>query len=156
MSNLRNLAKNIYQRNGWSRLVFNHWSKLRLYGQIPLHPYTAKQFEFQFGRWRSHRENQNFNRFVWFSAYASGTSEGIRFNASWSDKHCFLDDTIIALKGSQSEHLDLVYNCMDNLDQEKFCINLKKCHFLKCESVWLGHHITQTGIRLPVSKTSAL
>ena len=43
--------------------------------------------------------------------------------------HCFLDDIIIFSRGSKEDHLKLVYNCLKKLDDDKWRINLPKCHF---------------------------
>ena len=45
---------------------------------------------------------------------------------------------------------------LKRLDDENLRINFSKCHFSKIEIVWVGYHISQTGI-LPIeSKTSAI
>ena len=74
-----------------------------------------------------------------------------------TNTHCSLDNINIVSKGSQSEYLESVHKCLEKLDHENFAINFKKkCHFLKSDIVWLGHHITQTGLHPTVSITSIL
>ena len=45
--------------------------------------------------------------------------------------HCFLNDIIIVSRGSEDDHLKLVYICLKKLDEDNLRINLPKCHFAK-------------------------
>ena len=68
----------------------------------------------------------------------------------------FSDDILIVSKGTLEEHKSCVMNCLKCLDDEKFRINLPKCHFGKLENDWLGYHISQSGISPLESKTAAI
>ena len=46
--------------------------------------------------------------------------------------------------------------CFQRLDEEKFRINLPKCHSGKLEIDWFGYHISQSGISPLESKTAAI
>ena len=70
--------------------------------------------------------------------------------------HFFLDDIIAVSRGSEEEHLKLVYNCLKKLDEDNLRIKLSKCHFTKTENEWLGHKFTQSGIAPLESKTALI
>ena len=66
--------------------------------------------------------------------------------AGLNNTFCFLDDFLIVYRGQIEDHLDLVRNCLIELDNENLRINLAKCHCAKDQIEWLGHRITQSGI----------
>ena len=70
--------------------------------------------------------------------------------------YCFLNDTLIVIKGSLNEHKNYVIKCLQRLDEENFRRNFPKCHFGKLEIDWLGYHISQSGISPLESKTAAI
>ena len=69
---------------------------------------------------------------------------------------CFLYNILIVSRGRIEQHLDVVRKCLIELDQENLRINLAKCHFAKDKIEWLGHSITQTGIRPLSNKMDAI
>ena len=69
---------------------------------------------------------------------------------------CFLDDILIVSNGSEDDHLQLVLDCLKNLDADNLRINLPKCHFAKQKISWLRYNITQSGISPLESKTSSI
>ena len=70
--------------------------------------------------------------------------------------YCFLNDKLIACKGSEEEHQKYVFDCLHRLDEEILWINLPKCHFAKLEINWLGYHISQSRMSLIERKTSSI
>ena len=70
--------------------------------------------------------------------------------------YCFLDDIIVVSRGSEEDHLKLVYKCLKKLDEDDLRINLPKCHFAKTEIEWLGNKFSQSGIAPLESKTAAI
>ena len=70
--------------------------------------------------------------------------------------YCFLDDIIVVSRGSKEDHLKLVYQCLQKLDEDNLRINLPKCHFAKTEIEWLWHKFSQSGIAPLESKTAAI
>ena len=86
-------------------------------------------------------------RFFWAHRYASRIPKSYGQHPNWSKKYIlFLDDILIASKGSLDEHKSYVMNCLKRLNDENLRINLPKCHFGKLEIDWLGYHISQSGI----------
>ena len=69
--------------------------------------------------------------------------------------HCFLDNIIIVSRGSQEDHLKLVYKCLKKLDDNNLRINVPKCRFDKTEIEWLGQKLTEFGIAPLETKTAA-
>ena len=69
---------------------------------------------------------------------------------------CFLDDILIVSKGSEIEHANLVEAVLKKLDAENLALKLSKCEFFKQEVNWLGHHLSEAGIRPKITKTEAV
>ena len=61
---------------------------------------------------------------------------------------------LIVSRGLEEKHRKHVFSCLRRLDEEY--LNIRKCHFAKLENNWLGYHISQSGILLIESKTSAI
>ena len=60
--------------------------------------------------------------------------------------YCFVDDILIASKGSEAELKKYVLKCLKRLDDENLRINLPKCLFSKLEIDWLGYQSSQSSI----------
>ena len=69
---------------------------------------------------------------------------------------CFLDDILIVSKGSEIEHANLVEAVLKKLDAENLALKLSKCEFFKQEVNWLGHHLSEEGVRPKITKTEAV
>ena len=69
---------------------------------------------------------------------------------------CFLDDILIVSKGTEFEHGNLVEAVLKKLDAENLALKLSKCEFFKQEVNWLGHHLSETGVRPKITKTEAV
>ena len=69
---------------------------------------------------------------------------------------CFLDDILIVSKGSETEHANLVEAVLKKLDAENLALKLSKCEFFKQEVNWLGHHLSEEGVRPKITKTEAV
>ena len=68
----------------------------------------------------------------------------------------FLDDIIIVTGGGLENHKKHLFNCLDRLNNENLAINLDKCRFAKSKITWLGHEITEKGMKPVISKTQAI
>ena len=73
-----------------------------------------------------------------------------------SNTYCFLDDIIVASKGSKESHLKYIYECLQKLEVINLHINLSKCHFAKHQINWLGFTFSQNGVEHIESKTAAI
>ena len=69
---------------------------------------------------------------------------------------CFLDDILIVSKGNEIEHGNLVEAVLKKLDAENLALKLSKCEFFKQEVNWLGHHLSEVGVRPKITKTEAI
>ena len=69
---------------------------------------------------------------------------------------CFLDDILIVSKGSEIEHANLVEAVLKKLDAENLALKLSKCEFFKQEVNWLGHHLSEAGVKPKITKTEAV
>ena len=68
--------------------------------------------------------------------------------------HCFLDDIIIASRGSDEDHLELVYKCLKKLDEDNLRINIPNVSFCQKRIEWLGNKFSPSGIAALEFKTS--
>ena len=69
---------------------------------------------------------------------------------------CFLDDILIVSKGNEIEHGNLVEAVLKKLDAENLALKLSKCEFFKQVVNWLGHHLSEAGVRPKITKTEAV
>ena len=53
--------------------------------------------------------------------------------------NAFIDDILIASKGTKVEHIALVENILKKLDVSNVSLKLRKCEFAKTECEWLGY-----------------
>ena len=70
--------------------------------------------------------------------------------------NAFIDDILIASKGTKIEHIALVEKLLKKLDVSKVSLKLRKCKFAKTECEWLGFRIGKNGIAPLVRKTQAV
>ena len=59
----------------------------------------------------------------------------------------WLDDIIIVTRGTKEEHTRKLYSVLSKLENEGYRASKKKSKFYQKETVWLGHTISQDGIR---------
>ena len=53
----------------------------------------------------------------------------------------FIDDILIASKGTKVEHIALMEKILKKLDVSNVSLKLRKCQFAKTEREWLGFRI---------------
>ena len=68
----------------------------------------------------------------------------------------WLDDIIIVTRGTKEEHNRIVYSVLSKRENEGYRASKKKSNFYQKETVWLGHTISQDGIRPNKDKTDAI
>ena len=68
----------------------------------------------------------------------------------------FLDDIIIVTGRGIENHKKHTFICLNRLNDENLAINIDKCHYTKNKITWLGHEITEKGLKPIVSKTQAI
>ena len=59
-------------------------------------------------------------------------------------------------KGSEIEYGTLVVTVLKKLAAEKLALKISKCEFFKQEVNWLGHHLSEAGVRIKINKTEAV
>ena len=70
--------------------------------------------------------------------------------------NCYLDDILIASKGTFLDHKKIVLKISSKLDEYNFAIKWTKCKFFQNEIEWLGFKISKTGIAPLFDKTKAI
>ena len=68
----------------------------------------------------------------------------------------WLDDIIIVTRGTKEEHTRKLYSVLTKLENEGYKASKKKTKFYQKETIWLGHTISQDGIRPNKEKTDAI
>ena len=68
----------------------------------------------------------------------------------------WLDDIIIVTRGTIEKHESEVKEKMRKLDEAGYRLHTKKCEFFKKEAEWVGHQISQDGIRPLQDKLEAI
>ena len=70
--------------------------------------------------------------------------------------NCYLDDILVASKGSFIDHKKTVYKILSTLDSYNFAVKWSKCKFVQNEIEWLGFKISKSGIAPLIDKTKAI
>ena len=68
----------------------------------------------------------------------------------------WLDDIIIFTRGTKEEHTRNLYSVLTKLENEGYKASKKKSKFYQKEAIWIGHTISQDGIRPNKEKTDAV
>ena len=68
----------------------------------------------------------------------------------------WLDDIIIVTRGTKEQHTRKLESVLTKLENEGYKASKKKSKFYQKESVWLGHTISQDGIRPNKEKSDAI
>ena len=70
--------------------------------------------------------------------------------------NCYLDDILVASKGSFIDHKNIVYKILSALNNYNFAVKWLKCKFFQKEKEWLGFKISKSGIAPLIDKTKAI
>ena len=68
----------------------------------------------------------------------------------------WLDDIIVVTRGTKKQHTQKLESILTKLENEGYKASKKKPNFYQKETVWLGHTISQDGIRPNKEKTDAI
>ena len=71
-------------------------------------------------------------------------------------KNCYIDDILVASRGSLEDHKATVYKILPILDENNMAVKWGKCAFFKSEIEWLGFKISGEGVRPLVGKAAAI
>ena len=75
---------------------------------------------------------------------------------SYPFTNCYLDDNLVASKGSFTDHKNIVYKILSILDNYIFVVKLPKCKFFQKQIEWLGLKLSKSGIAPITDKTKAI
>ena len=67
--------------------------------------------------------------------------------------NCYLDDILVASKGSFNDHKKIAYKILYTLDSYNFKVKWAKCKLFQKEIEWLGFEISKSGIAPLIDKT---
>jgi hypothetical protein len=68
----------------------------------------------------------------------------------------YVDDILIATKGSREKHEKQVSNVFQLLLDNKMCNEIDKCVFSQTESTFLGYIVSGKGLRMDPEKAKAI
>ena len=161
MPNIDNLIDTIQQNlNTSASQETAYYSTLDLkyaYSQLKLDPETARHCNFNIISGERTGTYRFITGFYGLTDMPAAFQKVMDYTlVGLKNTYCFLDDIIVVSRGSKEDHLKLVYQCLQKLDEDNLRINLPKCHFAKTEIEWLGHKISQSGIAPLESKTAAI
>ena len=71
-------------------------------------------------------------------------------------KNCYIDDILVASRGSLEDHIATVYKILTILDENNMAVKWGKRAFFKSEIEWLGFKISGEGVRPLVGKAAAI
>ncbi len=116
------------------------------HGQIPLSPEASQQCNFSIVGGQAtgkYRFKSGFYGLMDMPAEFQQTLDMILNDMP--NVHAFIDDILIVSCGSKEDHIQLVDQALNRLDQANMSLKLSKCTFLQKEVDWLGYHITSAG-----------
>ena len=70
--------------------------------------------------------------------------------------NCYIDDILVASRGSLEEHKAIVHKILSILDKNNMAVKWGKCAFFKSDIEWLGFKISGNGVRPLVGKADAI
>ena len=70
--------------------------------------------------------------------------------------NCYIDDILVASRGSLEKHKSIVYKNLSILDTNNMAVKWGKCAFFKCDIEWIGFKISGDGVRPLVGKADAI
>ena len=70
--------------------------------------------------------------------------------------NCYLDDILIASKGTFLDQKNIVLRILSTLDEFNFAVKWSKCKFFQKEIEWLGFKISKTGTIHLFDKSKAI
>ena len=125
------------------------------YGQMKLAPETSKHCNFAL-------TCEKINGFYRFLKAFYGPADIPTIFQEKIDKTLghqplvWLDDIIIVTRGTKKEHTQNLYSVLTKLEDEGHRASKKRSKFYQKETIWLGHTISQDGIRPIKEKTDAI
>ena len=70
--------------------------------------------------------------------------------------NCYIDDILIASKGSLNEHKAILSKILKILDNKNMALKWEKCAFFQKETEWLGFKISNLGVKPLVGKSDSI
>ena len=127
------------------------------YGQIPLHPNTAKHSNFQI------IGGEMSGTYCFQTGYYGLTTMPTEFQrimdsvlAKLKNVFSFIDDILIVTRGNHENHLEKVQEVIRTLDKVGFRLKAEKCQVAKHEIDWLGYKFSEKGIKPINSKIQGI
>ena len=127
------------------------------YGQVCLDQITSEQCNFSLVGRKSTGTYRFKNGFYGLTSMPAEFLKVIdNLLKEFPQSNAFMDDILIASKGTKVEHIALVEKIFKKLDASNISLKLRKSEIAKTECEWLGYRIGESGIKPLVRKTQAV
>ena len=127
------------------------------YSQLKLHPDTSKHCNFNIVGGKATGTYRFLTGFYGLTDMPAEFQKAIDNPLiNLSNTFCFLDDILIASRGTKEEHMALVNACLKRINDENLAISLKKCKIAVNEIEWLGYKIDSSGYKPLESKVRSI
>ena len=127
------------------------------YGQVALKQKTSEQCNFSLVGGKSTGTYRFKNGFYGLTSMPAEFQKVIdNLLKEFPQANAFIDDILIASKGTKIEHIALVEKILKKLDVSNVALKLRKCEFAKTGCKWLGFRIGESSITPLVRKTQAI
>ena len=70
--------------------------------------------------------------------------------------NCYIDDILIASKGSLNEYKAILTKILNILDSKNMSVHWEKCAFFQKKIEWLGFKISNSGVKPLVGKSDSI
>ena len=128
-----------------------------VYGQVSLEQKTSEQCNFSLVGGKSTGTYRFKNGFYGLTSMPAEFQKVIdNLLKEFLQANAFIDDIVIASKGTKIEYIALVEKILKNQDVSNVALKLRKFEFAKTECKWLGYQIGENGIAPLVRKTQAI
>ena len=126
------------------------------YGQVALEQKTSEQCNFSLVGGKSTGTYRFKNGFYGLTSMPAEFQKVIdNLIKEFPQANAFIDDILIASKGTKIEHIALVEKIFKKLDVSNVALKLQKCEFAKTECEWLGFRSGESGITPLVRKNTS-
>ena len=138
-------------------LYFTTLDFIYAFGQVSFKQKTSEQCSFSLVGGKLRGRHRFKNSFYGLTSMLTEFQKVIdNLLKEFPQANAFIDDILIASKGTKVEHIASMEKILKNLDVSNVSLKLQKCEVAKTECKWLGFRIGESGIAPLVRKTQAV
>ena len=163
MPNIHELVDNVaaqISNNSAGEVWFTNRDLKNAYGQLSLDNFTSSQCNFSLVGGDITGTYQFYGLSTGFYGLGDMPNEFQRVKDSTLGNipftNCYLEDILVASKGSLNDHKKIVYKILPTLDSYNLAVKWSKCKFFQKKIDWLGFKISKSEIAPLFDKTKAI